>query len=143
MVKFTGGEIMGLTNGWGDEIDEELQNKKQLKVGFSWNFISTNNLSTRFDQEVGEVNENYPKSEIVKMWYSTLIVMLIFEMLMHSVLAIVALPFFFLYGMFLFKLSGLFKRFGYSSLLYWLIAIGAIALCAGANYLVWYVLLGM
>jgi len=143
MVKFTGGEIMGLTNGWGDEIDEELQNKKQLKVGFSWNFISTNNLITRFDQEVGEVNENYPKSEIVKMWYSTLIVMLIFEMLMHSVLAIVALPFFFLYGMILFKLSRLFKRFGYSSLLYWLIAIGAVALCAGANYLVWYVLLGM
>ena len=59
------------------------------------------------------------------------------------IVAIVALPFFFLYGMILFKLSRLFKRFGYSSLLYWLIAIGAIALCAGANYLVWYVLLGM
>lgn len=134
---------MGLTNGWGDDIDEELQNKKQLKVGFMWNFISTNNMITRFDQEVGEVNENYPKSEISKMWFSTLIVMLIFEMLMYNALFIIALPFFFLYGMILFKIARLFKRFGYSSIKYWFIAIIAVAATAGANYLVWYVLPGM
>lgn len=134
---------MGLTNGWGDEIDEELQNKKKLEAGFTWNFISTNNLITRFDQEVGEVDGHYPKSEISKMWYSTLIVMLIFEMLIHSALAIAALPFFFLYGMILFKLSRLFKRFGYSPLSHWIVTIIAVSACAGLNYLVWYVLPGM
>ena len=134
---------MGLTNGWGDDIDEELQNKKKLKVGFTWNFISTNNLITKFDQEVGEVDENYPKAEIAKMWYSTLIVMLIFEMLMYNALLIIALPFFFLYGMILFKIAKLFKRFNYKPLPYWIIAIVAVMATAGLNYLVWYILPGM
>lgn len=134
---------MGLTNGWGDDIDEELQNKKELKVGFMWNFISTNNMITKFDQEVGEVNENYPKSEIAKMWNSTLIVMLIFALLMYNALVVIALPFFFLYGMLLFKLAKLFKRFGYKTAKYWVLAVLTIIIRAAGNYLIWYVLPGM
>ena len=137
------GITMALTNGWGDEIDEELQNKKKLEVGFMWNFISTNNMITKFDQEVGEVNENYPKSEIAKMWNSTLIVMIIFELLMHSAILIVALPFFFLYGMILVKLSKLFKRFGYKTFGYWVIAIAGLCIGAGLNYLIWFILPAM
>ena len=134
---------MGLTNGWGDDIDEELKNKKELKVGFMWNFISTNNMITKFDQEVGEVNEHYPKSEIVKMWNSTLIVMLIFALLMYNALVVIALPFFFLYGMLLFKLAKLFKRFGYKTAKYWVLAVLTVIVGAAANYLIWYVLPGM
>lgn len=134
---------MGLTNGWGDDIDEELQNKKKLEVGFMWNFISTNNMITKFDQEVGEVDKDYPKCEIAKMWYSTLIVMVIFELIMHSALVIIGLPFFCLYGMILFKLSKLFKRFGYSPAPYWVIAIVVIAIGAAANYLLWFLLPGL
>lgn len=127
-----------MTNGWGDDIDDELQNKKKLRVGFTWNFISTNNMITRFDQEVGEVDENYPKSELSKMWYSTLIIMCIFVLIAHSVLAVIALPFLFLYGMILFKLSKLFKRFNYSSVKYWIITVVALAVSVGANYMIWY-----
>jgi len=138
-----GEQKMGLTNGWGDDIDEELQNKKELKVGFMWNFISTNNMITKFDQEVGEVNENYPKSEIAKMWNSTLIIMLIFALLMYNALVIIALPFFFLYGMILFKLAKLFKRFGYKTAKYWVLAVLTVIIGAAGNYLIWYVLPGM
>lgn len=127
-----------MTNGWGDDIDDELQNKKKLRVGFTWNFISTNNMITRFDQEVGEVDENYPKSELSKMWYSTLIIMCIFVLIAHSVLAVIALPFLFLYGMILFKLSKLFKRFNYSSVKYWIITVIALAATIAANYVIWY-----
>ena len=129
---------MGLSNGWGDDIDEELQNKKKLRVGFMWNFISTNNMITKFDQEVGEVDDVYPKCEISKMWYSTLIIMFIFELLIYSALSLAALPFFFLYGMLLFKLSKLFKRFGYSSVKYWIITVITIAAGAALNYFIWY-----
>ena len=134
---------MGLTNGWGDDIDDELKNKKRLEVGFMWNFISTNNMITRFDQEVGEVDKDYPKSEIAKMWYSTLIIMVIFELLMHNALMVLALPFFFLYGMILIKISRLFKRFGYSSAPYWVIAAVFIVVGAVGNYLLWFVLPGL
>ena len=127
-----------MTNGWGDDIDDELQNKKKLRVGFMWNFISTNNMITRFDQEVGEVDENYPKSELSKMWYSTLMIMCIFVLIAHNALAIIALPFMFLYGMILFKLSKLFKRFNYSSVKYWIITVVALAVSVGANYVIWY-----
>lgn len=134
---------MGLTNGWGDDIDEELKTKKRIEVGFMWNFISTNNMITRLDQEVGEVDKDYPKSEISKMWYSTLIVMVIFELMMHNALMVIALPFFFLYGMILIKMSKLFKRFGYSSASYWVMAIVFLAVGAAGNYLIWYVLPGL
>ncbi|MBR6478563.1 MAG: hypothetical protein IKS85_08965 [Lachnospiraceae bacterium] len=134
---------MGLTNGWGDDIDEELQNKKKLKVGFMWNFISTNNMITRFDQEVGEVDDKYPKSEIAKMFFSTLTIMVIFELLMYNALSVLALPFFFLYGMILWKIAKLFKRFGYKTMSYWLIAIVAVAAGAGLNYVIWYILPGL
>ena len=100
-------------------------------------------MITRFDQEVGEVDKDYPKSEIAKMWYSTLVVMLVFEILFHSVICIVALPFFFLYGMILIKIARLFKRFGYSTLKHWIVTIIALIAGAAANYLIWFVLPGM
>ena len=134
---------MAMTNNWGDDIDDELKKKEKLRAGFTWNFISTNVLITRFDQEVGESDENYPKYELSKMWYSTLVVMLVFEVLFHSVICIVALPFFFLYGMILIKIAKLFKRFGYSTLKHWIITIIALIAGAAANYLIWFVLPGM
>lgn len=134
---------MAMTNNWGDDIDDELKKKEKLRAGFTWNFISTNVLITRFDQEVGESDENYPKYELSKMWYSTLVVMLVFEILFHSVICIVALPFFFLYGMILIKIAKLFKRFGYSTLKHWIITIIALIAGAAANYMIWFVLPGM
>ncbi len=134
---------MAMTNNWGDDIDDELKKKEKLRAGFTWNFISTNVLITRFDQEVGESDENYPKYELSKMWYSTLVVMLVFEILFHSVICIVALPFFFLYGMILIKIARLFKRFGYSTLKHWIVTIIALIAGAAANYLIWFVLPGM
>ena len=134
---------MAMTNNWGDDIHDELKKKEKLRAGFTWNFISTNVLITRFDQEVGESDENYPKYELSKMWYSTLVVMLVFEILFHSVICIVALPFFFLYGMILIKIARLFKRFGYSTLKHWIVTIIALIAGAAANYLIWFVLPGM
>ena len=134
---------MAMTNNWGDDIDDELKKKEKLRAGFTWNFISTSVLITRFDQEVGESDENYPKYELSKMWYSTLVVMLVFEILFHSVICIVALPFFFLYGMILIKIARLFKRFGYSTLKHWIVTIIALIAGAAANYLIWFVLPGM
>ena len=133
---------MGLTNGWGDDIDEELQNRKKIEVGFAWNFIGTNAMITRFDQEVGETDGDYPKNQIMKMWASTLAVMLVFALLCHSALVIVGLPFFCLYGMLLFKMAKLLKRFGYPTGAYWAMTVIAVVLMAGANFLLWNVVLG-
>ena len=70
-------------------------------------------------------------------------IMVIFELIMHNALVIIGLPFFLLYGMILFKLSKLFKRFGYSPAPYWVIAIVVIAIGAAANYLLWFLLPGL
>ena len=133
---------MGITNSWGDDIDEELKNKKQLSVGFLWNFISTNQMITRFDQEVAEVDGDYPKNEIMKMWFSTIVVMLIFGLLIHNALAIVGLPFFCLYGFLIFKMAKLLKRFNYPVGVDWILTIVAIICMIGANILLWNVVLG-
>lgn len=134
---------MGLSNSWGDDVDDELKKREKLKVGFMWNFISTNNMITRMDQEVGEVDENYPKSEIEKMWYSTLVIMVIFELLFYNALCIIAIPFFFLYGMLLFKMAKLFKRFNYSVTKYWVVAIISLIVGGGLYYLIWFLLPNM
>ena len=128
---------MGLTNNWGDDIDEELHNKKKLTVGFMWNFISTNHMITRFDQEVAEVEGDYPKSEIMKMWFSTVIVMLVFGLLIHNALAIIGLPFFCLYGFLLIKLGKLLKRFKYPVGGYWAVTALAIVVIIAANVALW------
>ena len=128
---------MGLTNGWGDDIDEELHNKKKIEVGFMWNFIGTNQMITKFDQEVAEVDGQYPKNEIMKMWASTLVVMLIFGLLCHSALVIIGLPFFCLYGFLLFNIAKLLKRFGYKTGTYWVLSVVAIVLIFVANWLLW------
>ena len=134
---------MGLSNSWGDDVDDELKKREKLRVGFMWNFISTNNMITRMDQEVGEVDENYPKSEIEKMWYSTLVIMVIFELLFYNALCIIAIPFFFMYGMLLFKMSKLFKRFNYSVIKYWVIAVISLIIGGGLYYLIWFLLPNM
>ena len=133
---------MGLTNGWGDELDEELQNKKKIEVGFMWNFIGTNQMITRFDQEVGEVDGQYPKDQIMKMWGSTMVVMLVFGLLIHSALCIIGVPFFALYGFLLFKIAKLLKRFGYKTGGYWVMTLLCIVGIVVANFLLWSVALG-
>lgn len=134
---------MGLSNSWGDDVDDELKKREKLKVGFMWNFISTNNMITRMDQEVGEVDKDYPRTEIEKMWYSTLVIMVIFELLFYNALCIIAIPFFFLYGMLLFKMAKLFKRFNYSVTKYWMIAIISLIIGGGLYYLIWFLLPNM
>lgn len=133
---------MGLTNGWGDDIDEELKSKKKLTVGFMWNFISTNNMISRFDQEVGETDGDYPRSEIMKMWASTLVIMFLFGLLCHNALVVFGLPFVCLYGMLLFKLAKLLKRFSYPTGKYWVMTVAAWILIVVANFLLWNVILG-
>lgn len=112
-----------MASRWGDD-EEELQMKKEkISVGFMWNFISMNHMVTRIDQEVGEREGDYPKSELKKIWVSAMVIIQLLAILTHSVIMIATLPFIFFYALLFFKISGVLKRFGYPRKGYWAITI--------------------
>lgn len=118
---------------WGEEVEgEETLKKERITVGFAWNFISASHTLNRIDEEVGEWDEKYPKSELWKIWGSTLVIMCILLCASYSVVMIATLPFLFFYGSLLFKISKAFKRFGYPRVGYWaatiLILVGMVGL---------------
>lgn len=112
-----------MNSRWGDDIDEELKQKERISVGFMWNFISMNHMVTRIDQEVGEREGDYPKSELMKIWGSALVIIMLLAVLTHSVLMIATLPFIFFYALLFFKISGVLKRFGYPRKGYWALTV--------------------
>lgn len=104
---------------WDDEEEEELKKKEKISVGFMWNFISMSHMIGRIDQEVGEREGDYPKSELMKIWLSAVVIIQILAIATHSVLMVATLPFIFFYALLFFKISGALKRFGYPRKGYW------------------------
>lgn len=131
-----------MNSRWGDDIDEELKKKEKISVGFMWNFISMSHMVTRIDQEVGEREGDYPKSELMKMWGSAMVIILILAIFTYSVLMVATLPFLFFYGMLFFKISGALKRFGYPRKGYWALTILLLIVIVAASVAVQHFLFG-
>lgn len=112
---------------WGDDMDEELQRDEKIKVGFLFNYMQMGNLLKRIEEETREWDEKYPKSELLKVWGSVMVIMLVLFTLSYNVLLIATGLFFFFYGHILVKVYGVWKRFQYSKKVYWGMTIGALA----------------
>lgn len=112
---------------WGDDMDEELQRDEKIKVGFLFNYMQMGNLLKRIEEETREWDEKYPKSELLKVWGSVMVIMLVLFTLSYNVLLIATGLFFFFYGHILVQVYSVWKRFQYSKKVYWGMTIGALA----------------
>lgn len=112
-----------MVSKWGEDEEAQQMKKEKISVGFMWNFISMSHMVTRIDQEVGERENDYPKSELMKIWLSAVVIIQILAILTHSVIMIATLPFIFFYALLFFKISGVLKRFGYPRKGYWALTI--------------------
>ncbi len=113
---------------WGDDIDEELQQRQQkIKVGFVFNFMQINRLLKRIEEETREWDKKYPKSELLKIWGSTVAFSLLLVMLSYNILIIVTGLFMIFNIIIFFQVFGVWKRFNYSAAAYWGMTVGALA----------------
>ncbi len=113
---------------WGDDIDEELQQKYEpIKVPLLFSFKSMSLMLQRIEEETREWDNKYPKSELLKIWTTALLIILVLITISYNVL-IVATGFFMLfYGYILLQIARVWKRFKYSLATYWLMTLAALA----------------
>lgn len=118
---------------WGDEIDEELQQKRDYKVGFLVSFKSMINAINLITETQSEWDDKHPRDSFRRIWAGVMLMMFVFFALTYNVLAIATLPFIGFYFAVLIKLSKAYKNFGYKTTGFWWTTIGAlIILCAAA-----------
>lgn len=109
---------------WGDDIDEELQQRKaEFKVGFMFSFKSMNTVIEKIEDETSEWDDKHPKKDLMKIWFNVMVIFLVLLCFTYSVIALATLFFFFFYGFVIIRLFGAWKRFGYSKAGYWLMTV--------------------
>lgn len=113
---------------WGEEWEEELQRDEKLKVGLLLSFKSMSLVIQRIEEETREWDDKYPKSELLKIWGSTMVILLFLFTFSYSALIVATGLFFFFYGYVLLQLGKAWKRFKYSAAFYWGITIPALIL---------------
>ncbi len=126
-----------MNSRWGDEVDEELLKRERVhaSVMSTVNFISMHRMLQKFDEEVGEVDEHYPKDEINKMWMGCLGVMFVLMLFTYNAIMIATLPFLFFYFFQLFGIYKTLKRFQYDTKTYWLKTIVLLVVLLAASFL--------
>ena len=110
-------------SAWDDKYNEDLQNKKELKVGFVVSFKSMQVLLEKIEDETGEWDEKHPKQELTILWLGLMFVFLILFLFTYSVLALVTVFFYMLYGYILVRMFKTWNRFKYSKVQFWLMTI--------------------
>ena len=113
---------------WGDEFDEELQDKKEIKVGIMFSFKSMNHVLGRIADETREWDDKHPKQELMKIWTNVMVIFLVLFSLSYSVLALATGFFYFFYLYIIIQIFGVWKQFHYSKAAYWLMTVGALAI---------------
>ena len=109
---------------WGDDIDEELQQRKpEFKVKFMFSFKSMNTVIEKIEDETSEWDDKHPKKDLMKIWFNVMLIFLVLLCFTYSVMALATLFFFFFYGFVIIRLFGAWKRFGYSKAGYWLMTL--------------------
>lgn len=112
--------------GWQDDEAEELKRKEKITLSgtSSWNFISASRLMDRIDEEVSELEGDYPGEILRRIHISSLIAICVLLCFSFNIVLIVTIPFIFLYGMNVVKAYKMLKRFGYPVGYFWPLTIG-------------------
>lgn len=119
---------------WGDEIDEELMQDTDIKVGFMINFKKIYLVIDQIIQETREANDKHPRDSFRKIWGGVMFMIFILAALSYNVLIIATLPFMLFYFYNLIQLSKAYKAFNYSRTKYWLTTIAALVIIIGSTY---------
>ncbi|MCQ2539223.1 MAG: hypothetical protein MJ114_02115 [Acetatifactor sp.] len=124
-----------------DKYDYELQeHREDLKFGVTLNFKSMMGRLSRLEEETREVTEEYPKSELKKIWLGCMAGIFLFALISYSYIIFVTLPIIFFYVLALRNLFKTWKHFGYKSGYLWKITIPtlvvAVAVAVGLQLLI-------
>lgn len=111
---------------WGDEVDEELKQDTDIKVGFILSFKSMINTINAIIETQRTWDDRHPRDSFRRIWLCTMPILLLCFCMTHSVLCIATLPFIGFYSFVLIKLASAYKNFGYKRAGYWWTTIGAI-----------------
>jgi hypothetical protein len=112
---------------WGDDIDEELKRNEKIKVGLLLSFKSMSLVIERLATETREVDDKYPKNELLKIWGSIMAIFALLFSFSYSIFMIVTVLFLGFYGYAFFQLAKAWNSFKYSKLQFWGMTLLAIA----------------
>ena len=112
-----------MASGWGEDIDEELKRNKRIKVGFLFNYMQMGNVIKQLDEETGEWDSKYPKSELLKIWGSDIFIIFVLALFSYKILIAATGLFFIFYGHILIQVFKVWRRFQYSGWKYWIMTI--------------------
>lgn len=115
---------------WGDEVDEELQQKKEYKAKFPLSFKSQTNIINYIIETQREWDNKTPRDSFRRIWAGNMTMMFLFFCATYNVVILATLPFMGFYFAVLVKLSRAYKNFGYKRGIYWLTTIVSLILLA-------------
>ena len=127
---------------WGDDIDEELKRSEKIKVGLLLSFKSMTLVLERLTLETREVDDKYPKNELLKIWGSIMAIFAVLFSFSYSVFMIVTVLFLGFYGYAFFQLAKAWNSFKYSKVQFWAMSLVGIAVDLGIAVLVQGLLFG-
>lgn len=129
-------------SNWGDENDDELQNRQRKEYGVLISFKSMINAINSISEETGDYDENYPKKSLDNIWFGDVLMLGFFILFTYNIVAIATIPFIGLYFYVLIKLSTVYGQFKYSKGSFWLKTIIALALVTAITTLLKIYILG-
>lgn len=104
----------------------EMEKEGELKVKLLLSFKSMTLVINRLVEETREITDKYPKSELLKIWCSDMLIFFILFFASYNALFIATVPFMFFYGYVLISIGKAWKGFGYKKSQYVLMTIGAL-----------------
>ncbi len=98
-----------------DDYDDEVryQRDEKLKVGVLFSFKSMSLIIGRIVEETKEIDDKYPKSELLKIWGCAMGMFFVLFLFSYSGLIAATVPFMMFYGYVLIQIVGAWKRFKY------------------------------
>lgn len=119
-----------------EKFDDDAKKEKRMDVGFRINFITMNNLLIQMDEQTGSYDEKYPKSELLKLWFSCMFMEALLLSISESIILIITLPFAFFYLFVLKRIYKTWKRFEYKKSQFMLMTLIGLIVDLAVAYLV-------
>jgi hypothetical protein len=129
--------------GWGDDIDEELQNMEEFHVKFLLSFKSMLIAINKICDEKRDWDDKHPRDDFRKIWCGAMIMELLFWAFSYNILLIATLPFIGFYTFVLIRLGQAYKTFEYKRGLYVLMTVATLLAIIFGTYFVRSVILKM
>lgn len=124
---------------WGDDVDYEAKELKDVKGRFTINFKKIYMDVSDINEKTLEITDKHPKDALLLSWAGIMVGLLIFMVFSYKIFAFITLPIMAFYVVALFRVAGSWKHFHYSPVKFWLMTAGALVVCAGlavgAHYL--------